>query len=295
MRRSTSGEVGCLSSSPGGFDSRTSYLDRWRGTQNGKAAGFRNRRVWVRLPPALLFDGSVAQWQSGALLKRGSWVRLPPFPLDGLVAQLAESPALTRQVVGSIPTGATGSMIDKGVLLGEQLASKTGAEGSTPSILAECCPDGETDITRLSEGRGPGSTPGRGTDSVNGPVFQREDAGSANRAVRVQIPVGPLKVGRVGTSAGPLVLKTSAAEKVAAGSTPAPSAGEVGTLASPLASKASAASKVAAGSTPALSASPLSERQGHPRSVPVRTRLCEGCRSGSIPDEDTGWCFVVGM
>ena len=30
----------------------------------------------------------------------------------------------------------------------------------------------------------------------NGPVFQREDAGSANRAVRVRPPVGPLTMTR---------------------------------------------------------------------------------------------------
>ena len=28
----------------------------------------------------------------------------------------------------------------------------------------------------------------------NGPVFQREDASSANRAVRVRVPIGPLMV-----------------------------------------------------------------------------------------------------
>src|SRR4051812_27736862 len=32
---------------------------------------------------------------------------------------------------------------------------------------------------------------------------------------------------------------------------------------------------------------PLRATDEHPRSVPVRTRLCEGRRSGSIPDGDT--------
>src|SRR3954447_10629866 len=58
-------------------------------------------------PTRATVDGSVAQWQSGSLLRSGSWVRSPPFPLSGLVAQLAEYPALTRDVVGATPTEVT--------------------------------------------------------------------------------------------------------------------------------------------------------------------------------------------
>ena len=51
-RRSTSGEVACLSSRQDGFDSCTSFCRR--GTQTGKAARSRAWRLWVRFPPALL-------------------------------------------------------------------------------------------------------------------------------------------------------------------------------------------------------------------------------------------------
>jgi hypothetical protein len=50
------------------------------------------------------------------------------------------------------------------VLLGEPAASKTASRGSTPRARA-FCPDCVADCTRLSEGRSPGSSPGRDTDS----------------------------------------------------------------------------------------------------------------------------------
>ena len=82
-------------------------------------------------------------------------------------------------------------LIDTSVLLGEPAASKTALRGSTPRARAcsptwldrrrlwfckpadaganpvdgPACPDGVADCTRPSEGRSPGSIPGRDTDS----------------------------------------------------------------------------------------------------------------------------------
>ena len=114
--------------------------------------------------------------------------------------------------------------------------------------------------------------------------------------MRVQLPPGPLLIaGRVGTSASPLASKVSAVERTAAGSTPAPSA--VGRLAHRqvrLLGKQVQLPRLVRVRPPLSPLQNLAERQGHPRSVPVRTRLCEGRRSGSIPDGDADcwwvWC-----
>src|SRR5690242_8618501 len=62
-------------------------------------------------------------------------------------------------------------------------------EGSTPSSV-HCCPGGEGDITRLSEGRGPGSTPGRGTATAS--MVKRTSHGPAKAEFLVRFQVGAL-------------------------------------------------------------------------------------------------------
>lgn len=41
------------------------------------------------------------------LAKADAWVRVPPSPLNAVVAQLAEQVPFKHEVVGSIPTGGT--------------------------------------------------------------------------------------------------------------------------------------------------------------------------------------------
>ena len=76
------------------------------------------------------------------------------------------------------------------VLLGEQAASKTARLGSNPRDPA--CPDGVTDRIRPSEGRGPGSNPGRDADWTLGPASVAEARQSSKLPDEVRLLGGAL-------------------------------------------------------------------------------------------------------
>jgi hypothetical protein len=111
-------------------------------------------------------------------------VQLLPDTLNGLVAQPAERDSLKVEVQGSTPCGATGRLM--GVSSnGKTVGLHPADEGSTPSTVHCSCPGGEADITRLSEGRGPGSTPGRGTDGCPRGVPAARDRAKVEGEVRL--------------------------------------------------------------------------------------------------------------
>ena len=86
------------------------------------------------------------------------------------------------------PAGAPSQVVERETR-GPQKAVPTRREGSTPS-LATACPGGEGDITRPSEGRDPGSTPGRGT--VLASMVKRTSRGPAKAEFLVRVQVGAL-------------------------------------------------------------------------------------------------------
>ena len=112
-------------------------------------------------------------------------VRLLPDTLhDGLVAQPAEQDSLKVEVQGSTPCGATGSIL--GVSSnGKTVGLHPANEGSTPSTVHYFCPGSERDIMAPSEGAGPGSTPGRGTDGCPRSVPAARDRAKVEGEVRL--------------------------------------------------------------------------------------------------------------
>ena len=64
-------------------------------------------------------------------------------------------------------------------------------EGSSPSLVTvRCCPGGERDIIALSEGAGPGSSPGRGTGIAS--MVKGTSRGPAKAEFLVRVQVGAL-------------------------------------------------------------------------------------------------------
>ena len=111
-------------------------------------------------------------------------VQLLPDTLTGLVAQLAEQDSLKVEVQGSTPCGATGRLM--GVSSnGKTVGLHPANEGSTPSTVHCSCPGGEKDIMAPSEGAGPGSTPGRGTDGCPRSVPAARDRAKVEGEVRL--------------------------------------------------------------------------------------------------------------
>src|SRR5262245_27036193 len=98
--------------------------------------------------------------------------------------KLAEQGSRKVEVQGSTPCGATG------LILGVSSNGKTvglhpANEGSTPSTVHCCCPGGERDIMAPSEGAGPGSTPGRGTERCPRSVPAARDRAKVEGEVRL--------------------------------------------------------------------------------------------------------------
>jgi hypothetical protein len=93
-----------------------------------------------------------------------SWVQIPSRVL---VSQVVERQ--TRQVQNLVPTGHEGSSPSLATFFFRGRLT-AGRRALNPQVLARLqppelgCPGGETDIMALSEGAGPGSIPGRGTD-----------------------------------------------------------------------------------------------------------------------------------
>ena len=108
----------------------------------------------------------------------------PTHSKNGLVAQLAEQDSLKVEVQGSTPCGATGRWMGVSPN-GKTVGLHPANEGSTPSTVHCSCPGGERDIMAPSEGAGPGSTPGRGTDSCPRSVPAARDRAKVDGEVRL--------------------------------------------------------------------------------------------------------------
>lgn len=105
-------------------------------------------------------------------------VRLLPDTLTRPVRLLVRSPVFQAGQRGSKPLRAK---------IEPEASAKHFAYASGSD---ERCPGGETDITRPSEGRGPGSTPGRGI--VNASMVKRTSHGSAKSEFLVRVQVEAL-------------------------------------------------------------------------------------------------------
>src|SRR5262249_41463589 len=96
----------------------------------------------------------------------------------------AEQDSPKVEVQGSTPCGAT--FRNLGVSSnGKRSACTRQMRVQLPPRSTEKCPGGETDITRLSEGRGPGSTPGRGPDGCPRSVPAARDRAKVEGEVRL--------------------------------------------------------------------------------------------------------------